>query len=62
MISKNKIKEIARNNNKKLGEKAYKYLEKKVKIMIKETLDNASINADFEGRKIIKEEDLNQNA
>ena len=58
MISKNKVKEIVKEKNKKLGKEAYEYLERKIEMIIKENLNEASINADFEGRKIIKEEDL----
>ncbi|MBT4651753.1 hypothetical protein HOC13_04510 [Candidatus Woesearchaeota archaeon] len=58
MISKNKIKEIAKESNKKLSEKAYKKLEKEIHLILKERIKDAAINADFNARKIIKEEDL----
>ncbi|MBT4376125.1 hypothetical protein HOD29_02005 [archaeon] len=58
MISKNQIKEIAKESNKKLSEKAYKKLEKEIFCIIKEKIKNATTNADFNARKIIKEEDL----
>jgi len=58
MISKNKLKDIARESNKKLSEKACEELEKEIILIIKEKIKKASINADFKARKIIKKEDL----
>lgn len=58
MVSSKRIKEFAEKEDKKLSKKAIgrinKYLEKKVLEIIK----SAKKNADFYGRKIIKEEDL----
>lgn len=58
MITNKFLKETAREKNKKMSSKAMKKIESKLKKEIKEMIKDASINADFESRKIIKEEDL----
>jgi histone H3/H4 len=58
MISKNKIKEIAKEFKKKLSKSAYEKLEKNIYLIVKENLKEAAINADFNARKIIQSEDL----
>ena len=58
MISVKKIKELARKENKKIGKKAIEKLNKYLKQKTKEILKNSARNADFSGRKIIKQEDV----
>jgi histone H3/H4 len=58
MISKKEIKEIARELNKKISKETYEKLDQEIILLIKNKLKDASINADFNARKIIKEKDL----
>ena len=58
MISVKKIKELAGKEKKKIGNKAIEKLNKYLKQKAKEILKNSARNADFSGRKIIKQEDV----
>lgn len=58
MITKKEIKKIAKEKNKKISKEAYEELNKKIFLEIKKYMKNAIINADLEGRKIIKAKDL----
>ncbi len=58
MITDKFLKETAREENKKISSRAMKKIEDNLKREIKKIIKDASINADFESRKIIKEEDI----
>ena len=58
MISSKIIKEIARKEGKKIGHKAIKKIEKILIGKVEEILKVASREADFSGRKIIGEGDV----
>ncbi len=58
MITQKELKEITKKEKKKISKEAYSKLKKEINIIIKEKLKNASINADFKGRTIIKSEDI----
>jgi len=58
MITKKQIKEIANSLNKKISKEAQTKIGLEIEKIIKEKLKDASINADFESRKIIQEKDL----
>jgi len=58
MITKKEIKEIAKENKKKISKEAYAKLDKILYIKIKKYLEDASFNANLEGRKIIKAKDI----
>jgi histone H3/H4 len=60
MISKKKTKEIADKFDKKINKKALEKLEKEILEIINLKIKNASMNADFKGRKIILPEDLTE--
>ncbi len=58
MVSKKIIKELARMEGKKIGGKAIEKIEKILKVKVKEIIKNSAREADFSGRKIIGEEDV----
>ncbi len=59
MISKKEIKEIVKRKRKKISHEAYVKLDRILFLKVKEYLNYATINADMEGRKIIKARDFN---
>ncbi len=60
MISSKKISEIARKFGKKISRKAKEKLEKEVLLHLEVKIKKSARNADFAGRKVIKEEDLEE--
>jgi len=59
MISSQKLKKIIKKeNNKRISKKAIDKLNRILEQKIKEIIKKAIRNADFSGRKTIKEEDI----
>ncbi|MBU1136491.1 MAG: hypothetical protein KJ559_03210 [Nanoarchaeota archaeon] len=60
MISNKEIKEIAKKEKKKIGEKAVKILNKIIKDKINDIIKKAAQNAEFYGRNTIREIDIKE--
>lgn len=58
MITKKEIKKLVERKNKKMSQESYVKLNKIIFLKIKEYLENAIVNSDLEGRKIIKAKDI----
>lgn len=58
MINKKLIKDIAEKRDKKIGISAIKKIEEILTTDVEKLILRASRQADFSGRKIIKEEDI----
>jgi histone H3/H4 len=58
MISLNKMRELANEDNKKLSKEAIKEIKKKLNEEVKKILQGAVRRADISGRKVIKAEDV----
>ena len=60
MISIKKIKNIAEKEDKKISMKALNEIEKILEKECEQIIKKASQQADFAGRKVIKDEDINK--
>lgn len=58
MMSSQKLKKLIKNEGKRASKKAIKKLNKILEEKAKEIIKKAKRNADFAGRKTIKEEDI----
>jgi len=58
MTTKKEISKIARKQNKKIGKSAMKKIKLKLNKIAEELIKKSARNADFAGRKVIKEEDF----
>lgn len=58
MISTKTIKEIAKQENKKIGNEAIKKIEHILTEKTKDIIKNATREADFSGRQVIRKEDV----
>jgi len=54
------IKELLKKKNMKIGKKAMKKLDLLIKERAEKIIENAINNAKFSGRKIIREEDIEE--
>jgi len=59
-MNKEKIKQITKENNKKIGAEGIKRIMEITEEIIRKMITAASRKADLQGRKIIKEEDLRE--
>ena len=58
MLSLKKIKDVVNNKNKKISKKAIEKINLILEEKITEIVEKSARNADFEGRKVIKEKDV----
>ena len=58
MLSLKKLKDIVNKENKKISKKAIKKINLLLEEKARETIKKSARNADFEGRKVIKEKDI----
>ncbi len=58
MIKKKEIKRLAKEEGKKISKEAIKYIEMYLLDLTKKIIKKAARNATFNGRKIIKKDDI----